>query len=124
MNNYEKFHKDKIDWKFFNYLKDKLIEFQDMGYKFTLCIYAKCKGSNNITSIYAYYDEDNEEFNVSSLDNVEMKNNIYRYFITHRKENWYDTSDTMDKLWEKISKKCIKKYYTGVTLEVEPKQNI
>jgi len=61
----KQFFHNKIDWKFFNYLKDKIVHFEDAG-KAVFISVAIFVGKNDYKSIYLYVngnDVEDTEYN-------------------------------------------------------------
>ncbi len=56
LNKTEEFFKDKIDWKFINYLIDRTTKYEDLGYYVDINVVVRLSGDiNNYSDYYAIY---------------------------------------------------------------------
>ena len=102
--------KDKVDWKFFNYIIDRSFEFSDK-YDVTFRFYI-CVNDGRFSKFFIYFPdlEDNGDFIVDDsmeeyIDNYK-KSGIYYKIVAYSDGTHYNRK-VMDEYYEKIKNKCI-----------------
>lgn len=107
-----------IDWKFFNYLKDKATEFEDNGCEIHIFVDAKLNHSNHVETIYCYSSTDGEEYYNNGETNLNLDNLSLLYdIILFNSDKIFNIKD----YYMKIKKNCTIIGEDGDSIQIKSK---
>lgn len=111
-----------IDWKFFNYLKDRITSLEDGGLTLSLHVDAKIQSDNRKVSIYVYDSTVGDHYVERNFDRIDTDNLEYEYTIyTDTPAITYANKQKIEMIWAAISPKCELLYKSDAALIVIPK---
>ena len=120
----EKYFSDKIDWKFFNYLKDKLTTYEDSGNNVIILIGLPNSSPTSYIYQYGYAEEENGNFGYAD-DYYYPRNVIDDYEINEFPLSYYISIDFSAgyrfDIYEKISSKCLSVSFDDIWVKAIPK---
>lgn len=114
----EQLFKDKVDWKFYNFIKDRIIEYEDNGSLVEIRISVRGKSDISYRTVYKYITNDTDRFlNVFGKANLDFfKIQFDKYGLYYEvdifekpedKEIGIKSADDTDSFIEKMRNKCI-----------------
>ena len=124
----EEYFKSKIDWKFFNYLKDQVTEFEDSGndIKIFVC-YVPDKIHNYVIYSYENGNDMDETENLTDVIINDIINNDVLYYsikpvMSGFKYDSFNSQLLADEIYNRIKKRCKDyKHGSGSVFYVKPK---
>jgi len=113
---FEEFFKDKIDWKFFNYIVDCITEFSDVGHFGFIGAYIYNDFFKSFEKIYVErYNGYNGEHELKYSNEIMNKNDyegynnhgiLYKYSVRDKKENKEHTMEMLNMVSKRLYGKC------------------
>jgi len=111
-----------IDWKFFNYLKDRVTTLEDVGFILHLHVDAKIKNDTRMVSVYVYDSNIGDHYVENNFDRIDNDNLEYEYTIyTDTPAITHENKKKIEMIWSAISPKCELLYKSDAALIVIPK---
>ena len=115
---FEEFFKEKIDWKFFNYLVDCMLEYSDVGHFCYAAVYIYNNELNSFERIYAErYNTStgnhSSGYTINPLDESDIEGYnehgiLYKYAMSDKKDgNTEKTMEMLEKVGKRIADRCI-----------------
>lgn len=114
------YFKDKIDWKFFNYLNYKLVTFEDLEFTAHMCIKYKSFLIYELYNDYSSYNEASEEFLKEMSDTFDEKKLYYDvYIVDESKRNKITRNrENIEKYIKSVESKLYGYNYTSTAFKV------
>ena len=114
----EHLFKDKIDWKFYNFVKDRAIEYEDNGGLVEIRISVRGKSDISYRSVYKYITNEKDDFlNVFSQSNLEFFRTQYDKYGLYYEVDIFEkpedrqigikSADDTDGFIDKMRDRCI-----------------